>query len=153
VRHEVEAVAAAGPLSRSHLWLAFAPSGLHTGVWRVVSLAALNAMDAGRRKMWSLHYRNLELRPDPRQTTLINWLASANPDSALLHHAAQTLEPWRAAAVVAVAALWEELTDFTGVGCVPPAWSALGAVPADHPFLHVMSVGDATRVCVTPRTL
>jgi hypothetical protein len=71
VRQEVEAAASVGPISRSQLWLALTPAALHPGIWRIVSLAALTAMEKGRRKLWRLHYRNQELRPDPRQATLV----------------------------------------------------------------------------------
>ena len=39
------------PVARSHLWLASPPAGFHERVWDVVSLAALSAMEVGRRYM------------------------------------------------------------------------------------------------------
>ena len=39
------------PLTRSNLWLARPPPGIHRGVWDVTCLASLAAMDGGRRMM------------------------------------------------------------------------------------------------------
>jgi hypothetical protein len=42
---------------RKHLWLAQAPDGVQQCVWDVVALAALNAMERGRRYLRAKHPR------------------------------------------------------------------------------------------------
>ena len=41
------------PLTLGNIWLAVAPEGLHPGVWDVVALVAVAAMDSGRRHMYT----------------------------------------------------------------------------------------------------
>ncbi|KAL4857964.1 hypothetical protein ACK3TF_001931 [Chlorella vulgaris] len=42
------------PLAADHIWLADAPAGVYSGVWDVVSLAAVAAMGHGRRRMYAM---------------------------------------------------------------------------------------------------
>jgi hypothetical protein len=44
----------AAPLSKPSIWPARAPVAVHSGVWGVVSLSAIAAMDHGRRLMYAL---------------------------------------------------------------------------------------------------
>jgi hypothetical protein len=48
------------PLTRINLWLLKTPEGIHVGVWDVVVLAAITAMERGRRLLTSLHLTDKE---------------------------------------------------------------------------------------------
>ena len=95
-------------LTPQHLWLAQPPPTIHAGVWEAVCLAAVAAMDGGRRQMTA------------RQ--LATPATAAGPELAA------------AASRHAVARLWELLQDFCSVGAAPASWR--GEVPPDHPFLR-----------------
>jgi exonuclease III len=106
------AVAAAGrpqpeQLSRAHIWLARPPAGVRPSVWRVVCLAAVAAMDSGRRH-------------------LARWLLAPaqQPAGTPLHEAA---------ARAAVARFWCLLADFAALRAYPRSFPA--SLPAGHPFL------------------
>ena len=94
-------------LATPNIWLARPPTGIHAGVWDLVCLAAVAAMDSGRRAA----VRSM-LPPDPQ------------PASAAL-----TLRAGRGAA----ARFWDLLADFCGHGSVPARWAQ--QVPATHPFI------------------
>ena len=95
------------PLQRQAIWLGEAPAEVHDGVWVVVCLAAVAAMDHGRKVMVA------RLLGEP----------PAAPGQQLAARAAAR----------AVARLWELLQDFCSLGVAPADWSAV--VPANHPFL------------------
>lgn len=79
------------------------PGGVHEGVWRLVSLCALCAMDHGRRQM-SARVRE----------------GSAQPG----------LELSNAVGRLAVLRFWEVLTEFVSLGDVPESWlESAGAGP------------------------
>jgi hypothetical protein len=123
--HAVRAVmelAVGCPISCEHVWLARPPrAGLHGGVWRVVSLAALLGMDKARRALcrW-----RLEDRQQQQQHARVHRHTQPPPP---LH------EQLGVAARVAVATFWDMLTDFVGVQGEPVAWRQ--AIPVDHPFI------------------
>ena len=48
---------APAPLSQPNIWLARAPAAIHNGVWDVVSLSAIAAMEKGRRRMYGCRPR------------------------------------------------------------------------------------------------
>jgi hypothetical protein len=48
-------------LSQHHLWLVEAPPGILQVVWDVVAMAAVHAMLAGRKHMWSVLFRALRI--------------------------------------------------------------------------------------------
>jgi len=83
----------AAPLSKPSIWLARAPAAVHSGVWDVVSLSAIAAMDHGRRRMYAL-----SLGPPP--PTPLHITASRS----------------------AVARFWVLLTDFVAQRCSPASW-------------------------------
>ena len=83
----------AAPLSKPSIWLARAPAAVHSGVWDVVSLSAVAAMDHGRRRMYAL-----SLGPPP--PTPLHVTASRS----------------------AVARFWVLLADFVALRCTPASW-------------------------------
>ncbi|KAI3428647.1 hypothetical protein D9Q98_007470 [Chlorella vulgaris] len=83
------------PLAAAHIWLAAAPAGVYDGVWDVVSLAAVAAMDHGRRRMYAM-----SLAPPPLPPLVPVCLRSAR------------------------ARFWTLLTDFVALRCAPASWQA-----------------------------
>lgn len=108
----VETVAAQlGPnkeLTPRNLWLGSSPGGVHTGVWDVVCLAAIAAMDSGRRRM--------------TKTILNARQRNAQPAPDLVHSASQQ----------AVARFWDLLQDFCSISTAPLQWQE--QVGEGHPF-------------------
>ena len=88
-------------------------------MWEAVCLAAVAAMDGGRRQMTA------------RQ--LATPATAAGPELAA------------AASRHAVARLWDLLQDFCSVGAAPASWR--GEVPPDHPFQVVASDAMAAMAC------
>ena len=81
--------------SRPAVWLCRAPAGVHSGVWALVCLAAVDAMDHARRVMYALS-------------------TGPQPDAPLYAIAGRS----------AVVRFWSHLADFLALDCVPPAWRA-----------------------------
>ena len=92
-----ETLAAAGllpaPLSKAAIWLGRAPPAVHSGVWDVVCLATVTAMDHGRRRMYAL---------------------SAGPPQATPIHVT--------CARSSVGTFWSLLADFVVLRCAPDTW-------------------------------
>lgn len=89
-----DAIAPHQQLSKPNIWLARPPGAAVAGcVWDVVCLAAVTAMDHGRRRMYAL--------------------SCGPPPAAPLH---------LTSARSAVARFWELLTDFVALRCVPASW-------------------------------
>ena len=159
-----------------HVWLMQRPAGpkkLHMGVWQVVCLAALNAMDVGRK-----HANKLSIPPPapalqqqqplPQgQVRLTDVFQPAALTAAQQEHN-QLLEQRRQqqqlqfqqqrqqimaqvlqeAQQQAVLRFWELLADFVAMEAAPDSWRDV--VPDDHPFLR--SDGAGLRVILAPRT-
>jgi hypothetical protein len=112
-------VAMGGPPSRASLWLLRpVPAGLCSGSWTLVCLAALDAMEFGRRYLWAER-------------------CSRGTDS-----------PALPASVVAVgnaaaARFWHDLQDFAAAHAAPP--SSWPANPL-HPFLYLRDGRLAVRL-------
>jgi hypothetical protein len=141
-------------VTKSHLWLMKPPPGpkrMHPGLWRVICLAALNAMDVGRKaaNKFRMDHRqptNVAAPPpaDPQQQLITNALQPADPTAAqqqrqqvlqqrqqrLQHEAALKLAE---AKQQAVAQFWLLLSDFTIMNATPQKW--LPHVADDHPLL------------------
>ena len=83
----------APPLSKASIWLARPPATCYSGVWDVVCLAAVAAMDHGRRRMYAL-----STGPPPQTPLHVSSSRSA------------------------VARFWELLADFVALRCVPASW-------------------------------
>lgn len=81
------------PLPRAAIWLARPPPAVQRGVWEVVCLAAVAAMDHGRKRMYAL-----SLGPPP--TTPLH-VSSARSS---------------------VARFWDLLSDFVALRCAPNSW-------------------------------
>ena len=96
----------AAPLSKPSIWPARAPVAVHSGVWGVVSLSAIAAMDHGRRLMYALR-----LWPPP--PTPLHITASRSP----------------------VTRFWVLVTEFDTLRCAPllsyglPGLTCLPSVP------------------------
>lgn len=97
-------------VQRINVWLCRRPSiTLHVGVWQVVCLAAIIAMNKGRQIMYKLSTSQPVVPPQQRVVV---------------------------ACKVAVATFWDMLVDFVGVGLCNPLW--LQEVSHTHPFLCVV---------------
>ena len=107
--------------TRPQLWLMRAPAGTHAGVWDAVCLAALCAMDAGRRQLTACV---LQARQAEGRSSTSHHPSAPSPSPAHLVAGAQRH---------AVARFWDLLQDLCAVGTVPAAWRS--EVPASHPFL------------------
>lgn len=83
-----------GPLPRAAVWLARSPPQVHRGVWDVVCLAAVAAMDHGRKRMFAL--------------------SSGPPPPVPLHISC---------ARSSVARFWDLLSDFVALRCAPASWA------------------------------
>ena len=154
------AAPAPAPLTRANLWLARPAPGLHAGVWGVVSLAAVEAMDRGRRSLTAAHLRGQDaaLSPSPSQPrysqlSLHAFLRPADADGpqpppppppASQWVDAPPADPVVAAVRVARLAFWSLLADFEALDCAPAAW--LSSVPPSHPLLSP----QGGRLCVRP---
>lgn len=169
----VGAVEAALPpgthLSRRHLWLAVPPcEAIRMAVWRVVCIAALGAMDKGRRFRWYLHYRGLEEEQGEdagerplRQLTLWEAWGIDPPAGALAflqelrgegHPEEGPGDPDLRAQRCAVQDFWQRLQAFVS-GLPPvapprhgqrragghPKWKGSGEVGVDHAFIRLLA--------------
>jgi hypothetical protein len=110
------------PVACAHVWLVRPPSAaVDMCVWIVVCLAALSAMDTGRRFMWKLHLTAPALR---QQTLLEAWgMQDAAPSSTVC------------AGRVAVAQFWQLMQDFVGLHKWPCKWPAGQKLPVGHAFI------------------
>ena len=108
-----------GQVAQHHVWLLQPPGEeIQRVVWQVVALAALGAMEAGRRYLWRCRHEGME--------------------------AVAALERAR---LQAVAAFWLSLHDFCGAGRPAPrrGWEGVGE---HHPFLAVRRGAGATSLVV-----
>lgn len=169
-------VAGRPPLTMRHVWLMQRPAGpkkLHSGVWRVVCLAALTAMDVGRLQANKLNVPTPApvVQPPPvlpqGQVQITALFQPAVPTAAQQQHnqlvqqrrqqqltQQQQQQQQRVAQVLqeakqqAVLRFWELLADFVAMEAAPSAWGAV--VPEDHPFLCADS--SAQRIVLAARS-
>jgi hypothetical protein len=131
----------AGALACRHIWLLQPPAAaVYADVWRVVCVAALDAMAYGRRLLWALHLDTGAAPPDD-QTLITDFFpvltaGPAQPDKA------------DRAGRAAVARFWTSLQEVASLDRVPPAWAAADGPPPDHPFIGVVRAGDRPRLCL-----
>ena len=136
------------PLTRCHLWLLQAPLHVHGGVWRVVALAALTAID---RSLSRLTRVCMPDRPPDAGSDAgtdsdseadsggdDNSPAAGTPQRPRSRRAPTDAELQHAAAA-AVTDLWDAVEDFATLHAAagPPACWRGRTVPANHPFIHV----------------
>ncbi|KAG1677145.1 hypothetical protein FOA52_000951 [Chlamydomonas sp. UWO 241] len=131
----------AGALACRHVWLLQPPdAAVYADVWRVVCVAALDAMAYGRRLLWALHLDTGAAPPDDQSliTDFFPVLTAgpAQPDKA------------DRAGRAAVARFWTGLQEIASLDRVPPAWAAADGPPPDHPFIGVVRAGDRPRLCL-----
>lgn len=158
---ELGRVVGAPSLHASHVWLMLPPAGLHAGLWRVVCVAAIAAMDGGRRaanaraaeRARAAARRLASLPPGQRQLTEFfqpsapataangGDPATAEAPGAAAARARRQLRV-QAAAQQAVARMWELLAEFAAARVVPR--ELLRRAPEVHPFLQ--RDGDRLRV-------
>ena len=120
-------------LSRASIWLCRPPEHVHPGVWLIVCMAALSAMDHGRRQLWRLtkaadHQAQATARAlaaQHQRTLLQSWGVQQLP----AHQTATTNH----AAALAVTNFWTRLASFAALGMAPAAWAS--QVQETHPFL------------------
>ena len=124
----------AQPIGRASVWLGQPPPdpAVHPGVWLVVCLAALSAMDHGRRQLWRLHCQESAATAavqasGGRQRTLLELWGHPVPAPT-----ARLSVPQRASAL-AVVDFWGRLESFASAKLAPPAWAP--AIGDRHPFL------------------
>ena len=130
VRHAIAAalLPATPVVSRASIWLCQPPQGVHIGVWRVVCLAALSAMEHGRRKLWGFGVDADQAAATiaaTRQHTLEDVWGMPAPAAAPC--------PIARASNRAVTDFWGRLTSFATLRLAPDSW--LEPVGTDHPFL------------------
>lgn len=151
------------PVQKQHVWLMHPPVGnnyMHRDVWRVVCLAALNAMHVGLKAANKHHHQQCiqqsqhpppEAPLPPGQRQITQWFAPAVLTDAQLNHQQavqvrrqqqqlqleaqqqqQVQQLLQVTKQLAVARFWELLTDWA-VMQPRPRWRAKVAV--DHPLL------------------
>ncbi len=134
----------AGALECAHLWLLEPPAAtVHPCAWSVVAVAAICAMEYGRRRMWAMHLGATDT-PAAGQTLITDFLHTLTAGPAPADHAER-------ASRTAVATFWKYLQDFVSDGAVPPTWATDTklALPS-HPFLWVDTSGS--QPCLRLRT-
>ena len=128
----VATIASALPPGARHLqcadvWLLRPPagSGVDQRVWALVSMVAVEAMQVGRKAMWSMHAK--ESSPEVTQTLITDYFPVLSVGGVA------PLSLIARASRFAVARFWSLLQDFALVGQAP--WS--GDLDASHPFFCV----------------
>jgi hypothetical protein len=134
VRSQLEQSLPPGSLQCYHLWLLQPPSpALLPPVWTLVCLAAVAAMEWGRRFLWACRRGPHWPDPGPQGITA---LAQTFPQDLVDYHLMPVVLAARDQAVRSVAnaaalRFWTSLQDFAAAFPRSP-WP----LPPDHPFLH-----------------
>jgi hypothetical protein len=103
------------PVQRHHLWLVCSPTTrVQPMVWQIACLAALSAMDSGRRALWR------------------GYIAAGGRGVAPLGNGTQQVHT---AIDYAVASVWLLLANFASRPQIPSGWDA---VDSSHPFISVI---------------
>ena len=156
-----------------------APASIHLGVWQVVCLAALNAMDVGRASTAKWHAQRTQqqrqqrqlsqqLPPDPGQQRITAFFEQRPPSQEVLSRRQQRQQQREAAErqafederqpllqeaqQAAVVRFWELLADFVAAGQPPPSWLVPGGADhlgAVHPFIHSAASGQASQLALS----
>lgn len=139
-------VPACPPLQRKHIWLAEPPtSEVHPDMWLVVCMAALTAMDYGRKRMHMLHMQRNEQNVQQvrvRQTQITDFFEALSPPLPTTQQQIQPPPPptpLQAASASAVTQFWMCLHNFAQIGLkvqsngVRSRWQR--DISANHPLL------------------
>lgn len=122
-----------GGITREHVWLAQPPPGVHRGIWQVVVLAALNAMDAARRRLTSQCMPAIEQRKQ-----LVKLQRAHNPGAAQSPtRVIAEPEQLHLARVFAIERFWSGIEDFAHLNHQrpPKSWiSQLNSATEYQPF-------------------
>jgi hypothetical protein len=148
VRQVQSQLPAGRQLACSSLWLGVCPdAAVHAGVWDVVCLAAVAAMEHGRKLMWRLHLQAISAsaaNSSGRQATLHELWHLPDPSigvSDVVQYAARA----------AAADFWGRLQDFADLDLPASRWPAVAYLGPHHPYLckRVVTDGsDVQRICV-----
>lgn len=137
--------AGAPGVSKASVWLLGpppAPPNIHPSVWRLVSLAAVAAMEHGRTLLWAR--RHGPSWPDPGPAGLSLLLARTNlPANVIQSHIHPLIlaargEVVRSVCHMAAARFWVLLQDFAAAHPVVAGWD----LPPTHPFLSTNPDGN-----------
>lgn len=136
-------------LQPRHLWLLQNPPRVHHGVWWVVALAALTAIDRARKHMWQNWKAQQQQAPADGLTQLT--LAEAYGRAGLmpLPPAAPRVTIEEAAARRAVADTAASITDFVNTGILPHGWC--DKLQPNHCFIGCRREGDSVKLMSTCR--
>jgi hypothetical protein len=168
------------PLTQQHIWLMSPPAGsrhLHAKLWQVVSLAAINAMDCGRKAandlQRQLHIQQssqlqppLQVQTQPNQTQITQFFQPVALSAAQQQHRQLVLqrrtivEQQRLqqqhqakqnmllqAKQRAVAKFWQLLVDFVILNPCPS--QGFDSIPHDHPLV-CMDANDMLQLVQLP---
>lgn len=116
-----------------HLWLLQAPPRVHHGVWWVVALAALSAIDRARKSMWSCHHAQQQRAATNSHTQLTLQEAYGRAGLMPMPETVPRITAPEAAARRAVADTAAAILDFVNTGFVPPSWTS--KLQPHHPFI------------------
>ena len=133
----------ASALTCRHLWLLEPPAEtIHPCAWSVVAVAAVCAMEYGRRRMWAMHL-SATSTPAAGQTHITDFLHILTAGPAPADHAER-------AGREAVATFWTYLQDFVSGGAIPPMWVTddTHLSSPSHPFLWVDTCGSQPCLCL-----
>jgi len=127
-------------LHRMHVWLVIPPCAtILMAVWQVVCMAAIAAMERGRRVLWAVHLSHLHAPAaagQVRQQTLEEaWGFDPGPPH-IHNNNQQPFDAGQYAARAAVADFWSRLDDFVTV--LPDCgrkWRGSAGITLTHPFI------------------
>jgi hypothetical protein len=139
-------------VQRTHIWLAQPPSGVHDGAWQVVAMAALSAVEVGRRRLTATclqqrragqQQQQLHLPPQQRLITDFFVPLPRPPCTRPRSHERASRPQLLQACTAAVTELWRLLRDFARYHSVrqPRGWLRCPLPRAPHPFLCATHAG------------
>jgi hypothetical protein len=138
------------PLERYHIWLAHPPApAIHADIWLVVCMAALSAMDSGRRMLHraTVEQQRRDAAANTQQTHITDTFSPTSPTSPTPQTPAQS-PPLTRASAHAIATFWRNLTDFAALGIKAQSKRRQAAwtqhITPDHPFLGLQADGSFT---------
>ena len=122
------------PCKLSHLWLMKPPNGFHEAIWPAIAMAAITAMERGRRYLWALSAGGDNHEEDAAQMPITNYFPAM--DGGQVDHPApeNILEK---ACTRAQAWFWCNLHDLTSSDIIPATW--YGPHAADHPLIYIIN--------------